>query len=171
MILALVMGALMLPAMAMAQDSGGNNNNRGDRGNRGGGFDPARVREYLENQVKDEMKPTDDEWKVIQPKLDKVIDARRETMSFGGGRGFRGRDRGDSSSSDQPRSSLDQARDDLRKAVENKDASADEISKKLTALREAKEKAKATLASAQKDLKDVLTQRQEAVLVLYGMLD
>jgi peptidoglycan hydrolase CwlO-like protein len=170
-LLSVVLSMLMLPAMTMAQDRSGDSNRGdrgGDRGDRGrGGWDPARMREGFLNQIKDEMKPSDEEWKVIQPKLEKVMDARREAGGFGG-RGGRGR--GDSNSEEQ-RSSVDQARDDLRKTVENKDASADEISKRLAALREAKEKAKASLTSAQKDLKEVLTQRQEAILVMWTMLD
>ena len=39
------------------------------------------------------------------------------------------------------------------------------------ALREARNKAREELASAQKELKDVLNARQEAVLVMMGMLD
>jgi Spy/CpxP family protein refolding chaperone len=173
-LLTVVLGALMLPAMAMAQtDSRPADSNRGDRSGgqdrqRGrGGFDPARMREWMLGQIKEQLSPSDDEWKVLQPKLEKVIDARREAGSFGGG--FR--DRGSDSSSTESRSAVDQARHDLRQVLDNKSAAADEIAKKLTALREARDKAKTTLASAQKDLKEVLTQRQEATLVMYGMLD
>ena len=44
------------------------------------------------NDLKTQMNATDDEWKVIEPKLQKVEDARREQMMamFGGGR-FRSR--------------------------------------------------------------------------------
>ena len=60
---------------------------------------------------------------------------------------------------------------DLTATLENKDASPDDIKAKLTALREAREKAKTELAAAQKELKDVLTQRQEATLVNMSMLE
>ena len=56
-------------------------------------------------------------------------------------------------------------------ALENKDTPADQIAAKLTALREARAKAKADLETAQKDLKEVLTPRQEAVMVSMGMLE
>ena len=49
--------------------------------------------------------------------------------------------------------------------------SADTITQKLKALREAREKAQAELAASQKELKELLTQRQEAVLVINGMLE
>jgi hypothetical protein len=38
-------------------------------------------------------------------------------------------------------------------------------------MREAREKARKDVADAQKDLKEILTQRQEAVLVINGMLE
>ena len=60
---------------------------------------------------------------------------------------------------------------DLRTALENKDTPADQINAKLTALREARDKARAEVAAAQKELKEVLTPRQEAVLVTMGMLE
>ena len=60
---------------------------------------------------------------------------------------------------------------DLRTTLENKDAPADDIKTKLAALRDAREKARAELQAAQKELKEVLTQRQEAVLVTNGMLE
>ena len=60
---------------------------------------------------------------------------------------------------------------ELRTALENKDTAADEIAKKLASLREARDKARADLLATQKELKEVLTQRQEAVLVTMGMLE
>ena len=63
------------------------------------------------------------------------------------------------------------AMQDLRETLDNKEASADDIAKKLTALRDAREKARTELATAQKDLKEVLTPRQEALLVMMGQLE
>jgi hypothetical protein len=48
---------------------------------------------------------------------------------------------------------------------------ADQITKALTALRQAREKAKQSLVTAQADLKKVVTPKQEALLVLAGMLE
>ncbi len=63
------------------------------------------------------------------------------------------------------------ASQDLQKTLENKDSKPEEIKAKLDALREAKTKAKTDLTAAQADLKGVLTQRQEAVLVEAGLLE
>ncbi len=61
--------------------------------------------------------------------------------------------------------------EELRKVLDNKDAKSDEIKAKLTALREAREKTKQELAKAQQELRGGLNVRQEAQLVLMGLLD
>jgi hypothetical protein len=158
------------------RDRGGNpsGDRGGDRGGRGN-FDPAAMRERFTGMIKEQMGATDEEWKVIEPKLTKVMDARRDSGGFGrGGPGGFGRDRNrdDSSANAQTDASPVQAASrELRNVLDDKNATPEQIAAKLTALREAKEKSKTTLASAQKDLKEVLTQRQEAVLVMFGMLD
>ena len=63
------------------------------------------------------------------------------------------------------------AQRELSTTLQNKSATTEEITKKLTALREAREKARAELQTAQKALKELVTPRQEAVLVVNGMLD
>ena len=175
-------GLMAAPAFAQQQPStGGGNQNNGDRGNRSdrggnggnrGNFDPAAMRQRFSDMIKEQMGASDDEWKVIQPKLDKVMTAQRDARGGGMGGMFRRRDNGgDSQSSDRQRSAVEQAQTDLRTLLDNKDSTADQISAKLTTLREAREKAKTDLVSAQKELKEVLSQRQEAVLVMMGMLD
>jgi len=66
---------------------------------------------------------------------------------------------------------VDTAGQALQTTLQNTAATPDEIKAKLTALRAAREKAKQELAVAQKQLKEVLTLRQEAQLVMMGMLD
>lgn len=175
--LSLVSGALMLPVMVQAQDQGGNNggNNaagdqggRGNRGNRGGGnFDPQQFRDRMEQYMKEQLgNPTDDEWKVIQPKLEKVMTMSRDARGgMGFGRGGRG---GDSS---QPKSDVQKAQEELKNTLDKKDASVDDINAKLAALRAARDKARTDLKAAQKDLSEVLTARQVAALVMMGMLE
>jgi Spy/CpxP family protein refolding chaperone len=166
---------VLMAAPVMAQDStnrpgqsgggSGSSERGGDRGGDRGGFDRGR----MTDMIKERMGVTEEEWKVIEPKFNKVSEARREQMGamFGA---YRGRG-GDSSGDSQNRSAMQTASRELRDTLENKDATAEQIQAKLTAFREAREKAKATLVSAQKELKEVLTQRQEAVLVSMGMLD
>ncbi len=129
-------------------------------------------REQFMTRLKERLGATDDEWKVLQPKIEKVNTARRSSFGgFGGGGGRRGGNNGDAAATPTEQSPVQKASADLRTALENKDAPAEDIAKKLAALREAREKARAEVTAAQKELKEVLTQRQEAVLVTFGMLD
>ncbi len=68
-------------------------------------------------------------------------------------------------------SQVGKSTEELRTVLENKDAKPDEIKAKLTALREAREKAKEELAKAQQGLRQGLNLRQEAQLVLMGLLN
>lgn len=186
MLVGMLLCVLAAPAIVKAQpapDNGGGNNNGGDqnRRNRGGGggggnnFDPSQFRQRMMDNLKEQMDAKDDEWKVIEPKLSKVMELTfaNRMRGFGGfNRGGGNNDRGGNNrfggNTDSP---VGKATQDLREALDNKDSSADDIAKKLTALRDAREKSHADLVAAQKDLKDVLTQRQEAVLVMAGQLD
>jgi hypothetical protein len=171
----LVLAALIVP-LAMAQDNttGGNNRDRGNRGGGpgGGGFDPARMRQFAIDRVKEQMGDIkEDEWKVIEGKLSPVVDKRGELMMAGLG-GFRfGRGGGGDQPERPAANPVEQASRDLRKALEDKSTSEEMVKEKLTAFREARDKAKNELASAQKELKEVVMPRQEAVLVQQGYLD
>jgi hypothetical protein len=156
-LLALVAGlALVIPSIAQAQNRQ---------------FDPAQFRQQRLDRIKEQLGASDDEWKVLSPKIEKVMDVQRNTFGgFGGGRG-RGGGGGGGNADNQPQTPVAKASADLRTTLENKDAPADDIKTKLAALREAREKARAELQAAQKELKEVLTQRQEAVLVTNGMLE
>lgn len=160
-------------SLAMAQQGGG-----GGRGNRGGGqgggpgggnFDPAQMRQRMMDRMKEQLGATDDEWKVLLPKLEKVMEAQRNARggAFGGMMGGRGGRGGDQA----PTTTLGKAAQELRATLENKDAKADDIAAKLKAYRTARDEAQAELAKAQKDLKEVLTLRQEAQLTLSGTLE
>jgi hypothetical protein len=170
---------LFLVAMAsqsFAQDqpggqAGGRRGNRGQggAGGPGGGFDPAAM-------VKQALGVTDDEWKVIEPKVTKVQTLQRDARSGGrgfggmmGGRGGRGGGAGGAAAA-EPTTDVAKATAALAKVLENKDAPAADIKTALQALREARVKADAAIEAAQKDLKEILTARQEAILVQMGTL-
>ncbi|MFI5381801.1 MAG: hypothetical protein ACHRHE_21090, partial [Tepidisphaerales bacterium] len=121
--------------------------------------------------IKTQLGSSEDEWKVLSPKIEKVMTAQRDARAggFGGGRGGRGGGNNPPAAPPADASPLAKAQYDLRVAVDAK-AAPDELTKKLAALREARDKADATVAAAQKELKDVLTVPQEAVLVMMGML-
>ena len=60
---------------------------------------------------------------------------------------------------------------ELRVLVSNKETKPEEIKAKLTALRSAKVQARQELSQVQKSLRQLMTLRQEAVLVLNGLLE
>ena len=169
------MVALGLAVLAPASSSfAQERQNRGGDGGPGGGFE--QFRERMMNDLKERLAASPEEWQVLQPKIEKVSAARMAMVSRGMfGRSSRGggdRDRGSDRGGDRgPSSRVATASRELDSALENKDTPADQIAAKLAALREARAKAKAELESAQKDLKEVLTPRQEAVLVANGMLE
>src|SRR5258706_10398314 len=77
--------ALVAPSFARAQAQPQDNNNQNRRGN----FDPAQMRERYMNSIKEQLKADDDEWKVLSPKIEKLMTAQRDTRGAGGFRGGR----------------------------------------------------------------------------------
>jgi len=188
-LVAATLGIAFITAPTLAQDQGGaaptpppaegqqrDNDGGGRGGNRRGNWDPAQMQQRMMEQLKEQLKAQDNEWKVLEPKLAKVMEAQRD-MRFGGGMGFGGRGGGggggnrDNNNPDQPQSELQKAGRELRTTLQSDGAAAADIEVKLKTYREAREKAQENLKTAREDLKGVLTQRQEAVLVMAGMLE
>jgi hypothetical protein len=179
---------LAIAGVAFAQQED-NNRRGGDRGaDRGGdrgdrrNFDPAQFRERMMNRYKERLGIKDEEeWKAILPKLEKVMAVQRSARGgggFGGGGapgGFGGRGGGDrggfGGGGDREQSPVSRASQELREALANESTPADTINQKLTAYRDARAKAREELAAAQKELRELLVQRQEATLVMEGLLD
>ena len=160
--LAILAGIVLVPTLALTQDTPSGQ----DTGRRRGNFDPA---QRMTN-IKEQMAVSDDEWNALKPKIEKVLDAQRDARPMGrmGGPGGPG---GGGAAANQPDSKVAQAQRDLRTALESKDTPAAEITKKLAAYREARDKARAELEAAQKALKAQVKPRQEAVLVVNGVLE
>jgi hypothetical protein len=137
----------------------------------------------MEQRMREELEMTEDEWEVIGPMVREIGEKRRETMGMGrmmmgrgGRRGGRGGPEGQppqgpeargGDNPDQPPS----AADELNKVLENKDAPAAEIKAKLDAYRKERETKEAELKESRDKLRKLVTQRQEARLVLMGILD
>ena len=132
-------------------------------------------RARMETFMKEQLGATDDEWKAIQPKLEKVLTAQRDMrggmMGMMGRRNGGGRNNADAQAPQENPSPVATATKDLRDTLDNKDATPAEIKAKLTALRDARAKAADALKAAQKDLTEILTARQEAVLVGMSILE
>ncbi len=184
--------ALLAVGISIAQPQGGQRGNQ--RGGQRGMFDPARMQQMMQERMKEQLGISDDEWQVVGPRLTKVMTLSREVqMGPGMGRMFMGRNRpggpqggpqgapgaNNADRQRRPRGPFGQQQDTemskaseaLQTTLENSASTADEIKAKLTAFRAAKEKARSELAAAQKELREVLTLRQEAQLVLMGMLN
>jgi len=182
--------ALIAAGVSMAQPP------QGGRGGQRGMFDPQQMRQMMEQRMKEQLGTTDAEWQVIGPRLTKVMNLSRQTQMGGGMarmfmRGRRGQGgpmggpqggppqggpqdggrRGRRGPVGQEETAVSKASDALETTLENASASPEEIKAKLTELRTAKEKARQELATAQKELREVLSLRQEAQLVLMGMLN
>ena len=178
---------------AGVREGGGRGQRPGREGIRQMQRDPAQMQRMMTERMKEQLGAGDEEWKVIQPRLQKVmnlsrqVNARGRGMMFGGPGGFGGRrqPRGPGSRiqeggqrtrpgtgrTEPEQSAVGKATQDLQEVLRNKDAKSEQIKAKLTALRTAKEKAKKDLATAQKELKKDLKVKQEAILVLSGYLN
>jgi hypothetical protein len=88
----------------------------------------------------------------------------------GGGGGFAGGGGAPGMNSAQV-SDLQKAQNDLRDTLADPNSSSDLISTKLDIFRVARAKARQDLTDQQTQLRSLLTQRQEAILVLRGILD
>jgi len=143
----------------------------GGRGRRGAGFDPAAMLAALQTT----LGATDDEWAVLSPKIQAVIDAQQADppVQFGrGGRGGGGRRGGGGAGGAAPTPSpVAAAIADLNTTLMDPAVTPDAIKGKLDALRQARQKANDDLTAAQTALKSNLTQRQEALLVVNGLLN
>jgi hypothetical protein len=142
---------------------------RGDRGGRGN-FDPEQMRVRMMERYREAFEVKDDaEWKLIEGRITKVSDARRDMGGFGrgfggpGGRGGGPGGRGGFGGEPNPDAEA------LQKALEAK-ASADEIKAKLAKYRESQKAKQAALEKAQAELRQVLSVKQEAQAVLMGLL-
>ena len=141
----------------------------GGRGN----FDPAAFAKQREERMKTGLGVNDEEWKALQPKVDAVQKARRD--SFGGGGGFGGRRTGQAGGTPDAaapeKTDMQKKSDALRTLLENKDADPKAIQEALKAYRDERDKARETLKKAQAELKELLTAKQEAYMVLNGGLE
>jgi len=133
-------------------------------------FDPAKMREMMEQRTREQLGATEAEWKTLGPRVMKVdgltrqLSGGRSGMFSGGRRGAEGEQQGEMTA-------LEKASQALRTTLRNEAATPDEIKKQLAALRTAREAAKKDLAVAQQELRKSVNIRQEAQLVLMGLLD
>ncbi len=110
------------------------------------------------NRFKGAFGVSDEEWEAIQPRFEKVYFLSTPPAYF---------PPEDTSAS----AMVSRFAKELGALVNNKDAKPDEIKVKLDALRGAQQQVRQELAHARRELRKVLTVRQEAMLLLNGLLD
>lgn len=158
----------------------------GDRGGRGN-FDPAQMQERMLSTLRERLEIKDDEeWKLISERIAKLQEVRRNSAGAGGlgammlaGRGGPGGpgggpppgggDRGGRGPGGRGPGGGSPEISALTSAVRDKLPDA-EIKNRLDRVREIRKANEAQLAKAQEELRAVLTVRQEAVAVLFGLL-
>jgi hypothetical protein len=158
------------------------NDNGGGGGGQGGGgrgnFDPAQFQQRMMEGIRDQLGFTNDaDWSAVQPRVQKVMDARRDVGVGGGfGRMFRNRGgNGDNANGGNRRGGFfggqpSPEAEALQKTID--DNSPPTQIKDALARYEASQKAKQDkLAAAQGQLRQVLTVKQEAQATLLGLLN
>ena len=141
------------------------------------GFDPAALRTQILARVRTAMdEPTDDEWKLLEPKIVKVILLQMDATSMGSLGGGRGGFRLNTIvrtilDPEAPPSAVEERLGELQKMIADHEISTDYYRSKLAQLRKARAAAQEQLEAARKDLTSMLTIRQEAELVQLGILE
>jgi hypothetical protein len=136
-----------------------------------GGFGTVRL-----DDVRKSLEATEEEWKVLGPKLQKVIAARQvlatESRSTPDAKA--------AAKGDAPRPApggateaniITQAHADFKAVLDDPKHTKTEIQEAAAAVRKARDKARANLVDAQKDLRQLLTAGQETILLGLGYLD
>lgn len=167
---ALMTGVLAFSNTALAQRGG-----QGGPGGRGG-FDPAQMRERMADRYQEALEFSDDEWSVIKPMVMSIVEKQfgnrgRGFGGFGrgGNRGGQGGNRGGQGGGRGPRGPQEGPAADLQAALDSGDEG--KIKSALAALRADRKKSATELANARKELRQVLTLKQEATAVMMGLLE
>jgi chromosome segregation ATPase len=108
--------------------------------------------------IKKQLEVSDQEWLVVKPRVEAVYNRVHPASRSAG-------------PNTQPTHAVERSRNELGRLLSNKEAKAEEIKAKLTAFRSAKEQERQELVKARASLRQLMTLRQEAVLVLSGLLD
>ena len=163
----------------------------------GGGDRREDFRQRMEERLKSQLKASDDEWTVIQPLVEKVYEKQRASGAFGGPGGPGGNREGGRRNREGGNNNAPQSADNnnqggerpqrreggggprggtpetqaLRAALENDNTTVNDIKSKLQAVRDQRKQATTELTQAREELRKVLNMRQEATLVMYGLLD
>jgi hypothetical protein len=142
------------------------------RGAAGAGFNAKHAQDQLA-ALKGYLELGEDEWKVLSPKIEKVFLAKQKTNT-GAGMNWTSSNNAKPAfqpSNAKPDTAAGKAMRDVRDAVADQAASDQELVKRMAAVREARQKARAEYEAAQKDLIAAISPRQQAVLMTLGVVE
>ena len=131
----------------------------------------ARFEQMRLASLKASLESPDVEFKILQPKLLRVIILQFQQSIGATGFSRRGRNFTNPMITALGPTAVQKARMELQDALDKTDVTTGEIVEKLKTLRSAREAARVELEAAQADLRDFVTIRQEAILVEMGLLD
>lgn len=137
-------------------------------------MDPQQMQQMIQQRMMDGFRQqlavtNDDEWSVIQERLSKVVRIRMDM--FSGGMGMMRRNGGNGGPGGfRGFGTPDPSAQSLQNAIDTGAPTA-QIKAALEKYRDSRKQKQADLAKAQEDLRSVLTLKQEAALVLAGMLE
>lgn len=142
-------------------------------------FDPQQMLQNMQQRiiqnVRDQLVVTNDaEWAVIEQRLTNVVQLQTQNMFSGMGGmmgGMRGRGGAGAGGGGFPGfGQTDPEADALQKTIDA-NAPAPQIKAALTKLRDARKRKETQMANAREQLRQVLSTKQEAILVTMGLLD
>ena len=139
----------------------------GQRGNRPQ-MTPEEMMKRQLDRIKTTLQLADDKWKTVEPLVQKVTTL---SMELSGRMGMGRRGQNPDQAPPAPTTEIGKCTEALRTLVGDPAATDDAIKAKLAELTAAKDKVKAALATARTNLCKALTAKQQANLVLMGILD
>ena len=160
------------PANPSAQPNANPPNDQAGRG-RGMRMDPERML----NMIKERIGATDEEWTAMKPQIEAINKVRTKTMMGmmgamrGGRRGGQGGPGGQGGQFATRMAEINPEAAALSTAVESETTPKAELQAKLKAYRDAAKKDAEALKTARENLRKLVTVRQEAMLVVAGILD
>jgi hypothetical protein len=175
--------ALLMCLNATPLEAQGQGRQGGQGGQGRGNFDPDQMRQRMMDGVREQFEVKDDaEWQVIEPRVSKVWETRREVGAAGAGgmRMMARRPQGDNADGGQGGPGGQAARRfggepsaeeaALQKAIDS-NASTAELKSAIAKYRESRKQREAALEKAQQELKEVLNVKQEAVALSMGLIN
>jgi len=180
LLILLVAGLVSAVCIGQAFSQEGRRDRRGDRTDAQTAEQRAERMEQWRARAAERMREglgaTEEEWEVLSPLVEQVQTLSRQlragAMAAGGRWGGPRPDSDDEDEADAPPlTDIEAAAQALRELADSDTATDEELEEAMEALRTAKAAVETELTAAQDALRDEVTVRQEAQLVLMGLLD